>query len=857
MNENSYAPAPFWFLNHRLDKEELLRQLGLMKESGVSGFFIHPRAGLNTPYGSKEWFDCVRFIVEEAEKLGLKAWLYDEDPFPSGAAGGRLMLEDPLFCARNLCHRIVRPDEAGRYEADLGPVCVLLAVSYRRDSNGSVTDLRDVTEHIGMVRRHYHKSRWNSSYFCDWRADVPYPHYRAETFFPEMCLAFAEEPGREVCVVYTEEAVNDGKYGKSPDCLNEACTKRFLELTHERYQKLLGDKFGTVIPGIFTDEPVPGGALPWTPKLEAAFKEDHAYALRGRLWQLWLPAEGAGQLREDYWRTVNGLYEQNFLKPIADWCHENNILFTGHMPGEENPVYHPYSGGSAYTLMKYLDIPGFDILGNNLGNTERPSLLFGARSVSSAARQQGKKRILCEAFACNAFNFGPADMRRVTDWLFALGINWIVPHGFYYSYDGYRKYDAGKSFFFQDPYFRDFPYYAEYAGKAGEFLASCAPCGDTALVYPARRMTRFLPGDAKRAEALQRSCFSAVSRLYEGQIPFEIVDEAALDMGILKGDSVICGQRTYRNLVLVEDEDSREDWCERLKQAGVAVYTAGNDDDMEELGRCAARVALCGAHTERLLTDLLMQEDDRILFVFNNAEEETSFALEGDIFAYSIDCAAGGAVAYQNSWTLAGYDSVLLRISTKSLPLVEASVYPKSFAKLNFKAPEWEYVPEGAIISVSKWDVTVTSRGKAMQWEQVEACPVRELLGTELREITDLRRRPIFDQAPLIPSSYPAEAVYTSTFAWRMQEAVGECAYLVMEGSTLQGDWELDLNGIPVPKESFKKQRIYDVTNRVADITALLHDGKNTLRIHFAEAAEEDGIYSSVYLFEETDMNYA
>ena len=143
-----------------------------------------------------------------------------------------------------------------------------------------------------------------------------------------------------------------------------------------------------------------------------------------------------------------------------------------------------------------------------------------------------------------------------------------------------------------------------------------------------------------------------------------------------------------------------------------------------------------------------------------------------------------------------------------------------------------------------------------MQWEQVEACPVRELLGTELREITDLRRRPIFDQAPLVPSCYPAEAVYTSTFAWRAQEAAGGYVYLVMEGSTLQGDWELDLNGIPVPKESFKKQRIYDVTNRAADITSLLHDGKNTLRIHFAEAAEEDGIYSSMYLFGEMESLY-
>ena len=65
--DKSYAPTPFWFLNHRLEANELRRQLELMKKCGVSGFFIHPRAGLLTPYGSKEWFKMVSLIVEEAD----------------------------------------------------------------------------------------------------------------------------------------------------------------------------------------------------------------------------------------------------------------------------------------------------------------------------------------------------------------------------------------------------------------------------------------------------------------------------------------------------------------------------------------------------------------------------------------------------------------------------------------------------------------------------------------------------------------------------------------------------------------------------------------------------------------------
>jgi len=66
------------------------RQIRIMKEMGLGGFFIFDVfTDLETRYLSAEWFVCVRACCEEAERLGMKAWLYDEDRYPSGAAGGR------------------------------------------------------------------------------------------------------------------------------------------------------------------------------------------------------------------------------------------------------------------------------------------------------------------------------------------------------------------------------------------------------------------------------------------------------------------------------------------------------------------------------------------------------------------------------------------------------------------------------------------------------------------------------------------------------------------------------------------------------------------------------------------------
>ena len=55
---------------------------------GFGGFNMHPRAGMATKYLSEDFMNCVKACVDEAKKRGMYAWLYDEDKWPSGFAGG-------------------------------------------------------------------------------------------------------------------------------------------------------------------------------------------------------------------------------------------------------------------------------------------------------------------------------------------------------------------------------------------------------------------------------------------------------------------------------------------------------------------------------------------------------------------------------------------------------------------------------------------------------------------------------------------------------------------------------------------------------------------------------------------------
>ncbi|MBR6739612.1 MAG: hypothetical protein IKM04_00885 [Clostridia bacterium] len=105
---SKYKSFPFWSWNDTLEPESLRAQIREMKAAGIGGFFMHARGGLTTEYMGKEWFDAIRACIDEAEKCGMEAWCYDENGWPSGFAGMKL-LDDPS----NLAHFLVWQEHDG------------------------------------------------------------------------------------------------------------------------------------------------------------------------------------------------------------------------------------------------------------------------------------------------------------------------------------------------------------------------------------------------------------------------------------------------------------------------------------------------------------------------------------------------------------------------------------------------------------------------------------------------------------------------------------------------------------------------------------------------------------------------
>jgi hypothetical protein len=98
---SEYRATPFWAWNNKLDKDELVWQIDQLKKLGFGGFPMHVRTGMATEYLSEEYMGIVGACVEKARKEKMLAWLYDEDRWPSGAAGG-LVTKDPKYRIRHL-----------------------------------------------------------------------------------------------------------------------------------------------------------------------------------------------------------------------------------------------------------------------------------------------------------------------------------------------------------------------------------------------------------------------------------------------------------------------------------------------------------------------------------------------------------------------------------------------------------------------------------------------------------------------------------------------------------------------------------------------------------------------------------
>ncbi len=90
-----YSTSPFFVWNGEVTEADIDFYMESYHAQDIRSIFIHPRPGLITEYLSERWFQLVRYTVDKAAKLGMEVWLYDENSYPSGFAGGHVPADMP------------------------------------------------------------------------------------------------------------------------------------------------------------------------------------------------------------------------------------------------------------------------------------------------------------------------------------------------------------------------------------------------------------------------------------------------------------------------------------------------------------------------------------------------------------------------------------------------------------------------------------------------------------------------------------------------------------------------------------------------------------------------------------------
>lgn len=200
-----------------------------------------------------------------------------------------------------------------------------------------------------------------------------------------------------------------------------------------------------------------------------------------------------------------------------------------------------------------------------------------------------------------------------------------------------------------------------------------------------------------------------------------------------------------------------------------------------------------------------------------------------------------------------GYGAIMLQFTDNEVPDAPAYSIPTEMVPAVFEYetnPEWDYTPpNGCICNIKTWDISLLGLGYDQRISGHTFCLIRDIAGTNLDYLKNLKVKPIFDTAEVIKSIYPVTATFSTIFIIPQSEYdKKQDVSLLIEQDTLQGDCKIFINGNELFQKAFVRRTVYDYFNFVVDIWGYVKPGYNKIRISWPSANEFDGLKSSVYI---------
>lgn len=541
---SEYRGAPFWAWNCKLEKAELLRQIEVLTKMGFGGYHMHVRSGMATSYLSDEFMDLIHACVEKAKQNGTYAYLYDEDRWPSGAAGG-YVTKDPEYRMRILLFTQISPEKIKESGNEFRYSDAIMSVFSPDATYLGKYDVRlnDKGELISYQKLSHGEKTSNNVWYAYCQSPSPDTWYNNQTYV---------------------------------NTLSKAAINRFIEITYEAYRKSVGAEFGKSVPSIFTDEPqfarkstLPFAnspstvTLPWSNDLPETFFEAYGESLLDSLPELfWEKEDGLPSVtRYRYHDHICERFTEAFADNCGKWCREHHLALTGHMYGEPTLLSQTGSTGEAMRAYRSFDIPGIDMLSDRHEYST-------AKQAQSAVHQFGKEGMMSELYGVTGWDFDFRRHKTYGDWQAALGVTFRVPHLAWVSMQGEAKRDYPASINYQSSWWQEYSYIENHFARVGTAMTRGKPVVRVGVIHPIESYwLHWGPAEqtAEIREQLEDQFTKVTQWLLFGGIDFDFIAESLLPMQNDGGDAPLrVGEMSYDAIVVPGCETLRSTTVDRL-----------------------------------------------------------------------------------------------------------------------------------------------------------------------------------------------------------------------------------------------------------------------------------------------------
>ncbi|MCR5457815.1 MAG: hypothetical protein K6F14_07035 [Clostridiales bacterium] len=526
---SEYRGAPFWAWNCELNQKLLDKQIDDLKDMGFGGFHMHSRVGMATDYLSEDFMNLVKGCVKKAKENEMLAWLYDEDRWPSGSAGGKVTkdrskVQKILYVTKNPYNDgllVLDEDKAvSRDDVPETEYYFISAYDIVFDNSKRMVSYRQIpiSEKAKGIK-----------YFAYCEYSTPTPWYNGSSYVDTFQKKYIED---------------------------------FIKLTHEEYKKAVGEEFGKAVPAIFTDEPQVrkqtilndsidnrGVTLPFTPDFEETFKKAYGESFYEHLPEVIWDRADTKYSKYRYWfhDHVAERFVTGFNDTVGNWCKENGILATGHMM--EEPTLESQTGALGEAMRQYrsYQIPGIDLLCDRREYTT-------AKQTSSVAHQYGREGVMSELYGVTGWQFDFRGHKLQGDWQAALGITVRVPHLFWVSMGGEAKRDYPACIGYQSPWYKEYKYVEDHFARVNTLMTRGKPFVKIGVIHPIESYwLRFGPNDTCGLEIddIETRFKNITEWMLFGTYDFDFISESLLKDQYRETDSGFAVEQMTYDVVVV------------------------------------------------------------------------------------------------------------------------------------------------------------------------------------------------------------------------------------------------------------------------------------------------------------------